>query len=82
MSSMGERTIVFACTNPDYPGTQYDLSEFAQGAPDNLVGAGCRAWPGGFRGRAGLIADLLPVIRAKRSGAPPSYFRSYVTTPH
>lgn len=65
---------VVACTHPDYPGVIHDVSEFADGAPDHKVGQGSHMWSGGFRGRPGLLNDLLPVIRAKFGGTNPNNF--------
>ncbi|MFC5741554.1 hypothetical protein [Dyella tabacisoli] len=68
------------CTHPDYPGDAHDLSEFAFGAPDAKKGPGSYHWRGGFRGRSGLLEDLMPVIRTKYSKDPSAHFSTCVTS--
>lgn len=72
-----------ACTHPDHPGAILNLSEFAEGAPDQKVGQGSHMWSGGFRGRPDLLDDLLPVLRAKHGSSNPNNFaqvQSYLRT--
>ncbi len=51
----------------DFPNASFDLSEFAVGASEQ----GNNMWAGGFSGRPGLLADLLPSLKVSVQGLTP-----------
>lgn|GEM_PF-631248 len=74
--SDSDKILLVVCSHPDHPGVTHDLSDFAVGAPDERY-VRSNNWGGGFRGRPGLLQDLMPVILAKYGAVKPAQFRSH-----
>lgn len=67
--------------HPDFPGSAVDFAELAHGTNDEPPNPkGANMWLGGFRGRPGLIGDLMPVIEATYSLRTPTAIKNLLAT--
>lgn len=70
-----QKSRIIRCSHVDYPHFHLDLNELWNGAPDELIGKGSKAWIGGYKGRPLLSDQLLATIHALCYSKSTTYLR-------